>query len=33
MGVDFMDPVISRNASFWTLSNVKITDFDADDNE
>ena len=31
MGVDFMEPVIGRNASFWTLSNVEIFDFDADD--
>ena len=31
MGVDFMDPVISRNAWFCTLSNVSIPDLDADD--
>ena len=31
MGVDFMDPVISRNAWFCTLSNVLISDLDADD--
>ena len=31
MGVDFMDPVISRNAWFCTLSNVYIADLDADD--
>ena len=29
MGVDFMDPVISRNAWFCTLSNVLIADLDA----
>ena len=31
MGVAFMDPVISRNAWFCTLSNVYIADLDADD--
>ena len=31
MGVDFMDPVISCNAWFCTLSNVLIADLDADD--
>ena len=31
MGVDFMDPVISRNAWFYSLSNVYISDLDADD--
>ena len=31
MGVECMDPVISRNAWFWTLSHVEIADFDADD--
>ena len=31
IGVYSMDPVISRNAWFPTLSNVSITDFEADD--
>ena len=31
MGVDFMDPVISRNDWFCILSNVRIADLDADD--
>ena len=31
MGVDFMDPVISRNAWCCALSHVYIADFDADD--
>ena len=31
MDVDFMDPVISRNAWFCILSNVYIADLDADD--
>ena len=32
LAVDFINPVISRNDWFWTLSKVKIADFDADDN-
>ena len=31
MGVDFIDPVISPNAWFCTLSNVQIADLDGDD--
>ena len=31
LGVDFIDPVIIRNAWFCTLSNVWIADFDAND--